>query len=94
MQAYSDPKRESNPYSLPDVEVFFMDMDDFLFAEPDTWMSEKMNDEEGIGTIMEHAKSLAGWYYWPCFPGCLPDGEAIGPFETEKEALEDAQEEE
>lgn len=34
----------------------------------------------------------AGWFYWPCFPGCLPDGEAMGPFETEEEALEDARE--
>jgi hypothetical protein len=32
-----------------------------------------------------------GWYWWSCFPGCLPDGEAMGPFETEAEALADAQ---
>lgn len=31
-----------------------------------------------------------GWYWWPCFPGCLPDGDAVGPFETEREAVEDA----
>jgi len=33
----------------------------------------------------------AGWYWWACFPGCLPDGEPIGPFETSREAWEDAQ---
>lgn len=32
-----------------------------------------------------------GWYWWPCFPGCLPDGEPSGPFETKEEALQDAQ---
>ena len=32
----------------------------------------------------------AGWYWHPCFPGCLPDGDPIGPFETEDEAIEDA----
>jgi hypothetical protein len=32
-----------------------------------------------------------GYYWWACFPGCLPDGEPNGPFETEEEALEDAQ---
>ena len=32
-----------------------------------------------------------GWYWQSCFPGCLPDGEAIGPFETEDEAIFDAQ---
>jgi hypothetical protein len=31
-----------------------------------------------------------GWYYWTCFPGCLPDGDPNGPFDTETEALEDA----
>ena len=34
----------------------------------------------------------AGWYYWACFPGCLPDGEPIGPFDTEAEAIDAAQE--
>ena len=32
-----------------------------------------------------------GWYWWSCFPGCLPDGDPIGPFATEAEALADAQ---
>lgn len=32
-----------------------------------------------------------GWYWWPCFPGCLPDGEPVGPFDTEAEATCDAQ---
>ena len=31
-----------------------------------------------------------GWFYWFCFPGCLPDSEPKGPFETEAEALADA----
>ena len=33
-----------------------------------------------------------GWYWQAGFPGCLPDGEASGPFETEEEAIEDATE--
>lgn len=32
----------------------------------------------------------AGWYWWSCFPGCLPDGEPMGPFATKEEALADA----
>lgn len=28
-----------------------------------------------------------GWYWWACFPGCLPDGEAEGPYITEAEAV-------
>ena len=33
-----------------------------------------------------------GFYWWACFPGCLPDGEPFGPFETEEEAIKDAAE--
>ncbi len=32
-----------------------------------------------------------GWYWWAGFPGCLPDGDPVGPFETEEEAIRDAQ---
>ena len=32
-----------------------------------------------------------GWYWWPCFPGCLPDDEPHGPFPSEKLAYLDAQ---
>jgi hypothetical protein len=31
-----------------------------------------------------------GWYWQACFSGCLPDGEPIGPFETEALAIADA----
>jgi hypothetical protein len=38
-------------------------------------------------------ESLArGWYWWACCPGCLPDGEPQGPYETEAEAIEASQE--
>ena len=38
MRVYSDPERESETYSLPDVEVFYMGADDFLTADEDTWI--------------------------------------------------------
>lgn len=31
-----------------------------------------------------------GWYWWPCLPGCLPDGEANGPFTSSTAAYRDA----
>jgi hypothetical protein len=44
---------------------------------------------------MDHADEYTitdpGWYWWPCFPGCLPDGEASGPFASEADAIADAQ---
>ena len=32
----------------------------------------------------------AGWYWYACFPGCMPDGEPSGPFPNEQEAIKDA----
>jgi len=32
-----------------------------------------------------------GWYWWACFPGCMPDGDPEGPFATEQAAIDDAQ---
>lgn len=36
--------------------------------------------------------TAAGWYWWACFPGCLPDSDASGPFASSRQALEDADE--
>lgn len=32
------------------------------------------------------------WYWWPCSPGCVPDGDMEGPFETPQAAFIDARE--
>jgi|TARA_R110000823_G_scaffold311428_1_gene436946 hypothetical protein len=34
----------------------------------------------------------AGWYWRACFPGCLPDGDSIGPFARSSKAFYDADE--
>lgn len=31
-----------------------------------------------------------GFYWQACFPGCLPDGDPVGPFTSYAAALEDA----
>ena len=31
-----------------------------------------------------------GWYWWPCFPGCLPDSDPVGPYQSERDAVIDA----
>lgn len=80
MQVYSDPERQNDEHALPNVEIFYDDSD------VSEWGGEPRNyDSEG-----EPVK--AGWYYWFCFPGCTPDSDPIGPFETEAEAIADAQE--
>lgn len=32
----------------------------------------------------------AGWYYWQCFPGCLPESAPMGPYTSSRAALRDA----
>lgn len=76
MQAYSDPSRESDPHALPDVEVFYTNG----LANADG-----RYDECEDGSPMQ-----AGWYYWFCFPGCMPDSDPVGPFATQDEAIADA----
>jgi hypothetical protein len=76
-QAYSNPEREDDPYSLPDIEVFYND------PHPGPGFPCDLRDENG-------ALMPEGWYWWSCFPGCLPDSDPIGPYASEAEALEDA----
>jgi hypothetical protein len=72
-QFYFDQKRASDPYALPDGEVFYA-------------------DEGEVVPFYDWEPRKAGWYYWNCFPGCLPDGDPVGPFDTEDEAIDAAQE--
>lgn len=66
-QYYSDPSREHDKWSLPDLEVFYV-------------KAGQWDDSDGDPLA-------AGWYYWFCLPGCMPDSDPEGPFSTEDEAL-------
>lgn len=104
MQAYSDPKRESEPNALPDVEVFeltaaevaasaayedeqweFMRRPEFKLATMNGRIRERMFD-----AMVDELGITGGWFWQSCFPGCLPDSDAFGPFETAADALADA----
>lgn len=88
---YSNPKRESDPHALPDIETFEL--------APRDWNKGLCpfcpDDYGGTPTCGkdEHDRDHVGWYWQSCFPGCMPDGEPNGPFDTEEDALEDAQSE-
>lgn len=108
MQAYSDPKRESDPHSLPDVEVFQVRANrklrkDFdytcecgysvcLSCERAYYPMEMESDDPPTSECCSAFLLTPGYYYWYCFPGCLPDSDPVGPFGSYEEALEDAQE--
>lgn len=92
-QAYSDPRRASDPHALPDVETFYVGPPMHSEFAPSIRYAFKSRDyTQGDPTLSVPAEQWeSGWYWQPCFPGCLPDGEPIGPFATEAEALADSQ---
>jgi hypothetical protein len=104
MQAYSNPKRASDPHSLPDVEVFQLTAEEAASQDEDLCYEYGKRHEFRLchmnGRVMEAmlAKMVeeegitGGWFWWTCLPGCLPDSCAIGPFASKAEALADAQE--
>jgi hypothetical protein len=54
------------------------------FADSEIVRAEAEKDREA------EAESLAGYYWWTCCPGCMPESDASGPFDAEEEANEDA----
>ena len=92
---YSDPKRESDPHALPNVEVFRG-----ILRTCTDCGAEQLADDSVIGDDAfpdcecdeSHINSSPGWFWQACFPGCLPDGEPNGPFDSEAEALAAARE--
>lgn len=70
-----------------------------FYSHPERELSEHalpdaevfFNDEPSLDPLLDEQGELLprGWYYWFCFPGCMPDSEPIGPFETEQSAIDD-----
>ena len=98
-QFYSDPSRENDKWALPDCEVFQLTAHEAAELDEDTvWeyskrhefrlasMSGKARDAM-LDAIVEDCGIKGGWFYWYCFPGCLPEGSPIGPYETEADAI-------
>jgi hypothetical protein len=103
-QAYSNPDRESDPHALPDIEIFQLTAHEVAERDEDL-INEYMNRREFrlagmnsrtrdamLDAICEEEGITGGWFYWYCFPGCMPDSDAIGPFDSHKEALDAARE--
>lgn len=99
--AYSDPSREADQWSLPDVEIFELTAEEAFELDEDTvrmylrqfpraTMSSRERDRM-IQAAIDAGDACGGWFWQACFPGCLPDSEPIGPFDTYADALADAQ---
>ena len=79
-QFYTDVTCEIETNAPPNAEVFYVSEKDMQYAgKASCWYDE--NDEQYL---------VVGWYYWSCFPGCLPDSDPIGPFDSEQLAVDDA----
>jgi len=75
MEFYLDPRREGDPTALPDAEVFYRTATALAI---DGWLDA---DGDVLGE---------GWYWWSCFPGCLPDSDPDGPFASQEDAVTEA----
>ena len=88
MQVYSDPTRESDPHALPDVEVFYVSQAVCLDDRHDEPCPQPCSE---CDHDCEPERMEIGYYWWSCFPGCSPDSEPFGPYDTEAEAVDAAQ---
>lgn len=53
----------------------------------DSWGNSGFWENE----LGERSRILCGFYWQACLPGCLPDGDPMGPFRSEAAAIRDAQ---
>ena len=94
-QHYSDPSRETDLHAIPDLEVWEAPTGEYWI-----WCDDERIHESSLADRVSDAHCKVesfsaepvdgGWFYWFCFPGCLPDNDANGPFSSEAEALADA----
>ena len=76
-QFYSELERENDTYALPDCQVFYRTRTE----------NKEYEFLDPDGKTMPN-----GWYYWYCFPGCMPDSDPWGPYATKEDAIADARE--
>lgn len=101
-QEYSDPERQDDPHALPDIEVFQLTAaeaatldQDLVYEASKQFPLMHMNSRDraaALNWIIEEYEITGGWFYWYCFPGCLPDSSAMGPYNNYQDALDAAHE--
>jgi hypothetical protein len=62
----SDPKRRTAFEPLYDIDPHTGGSVEIFYADR--------------GLARSFGTPNAGWYFWSCLPGCLPDGPPKGPF--------------
>lgn len=64
------------------------DIEGECYGSFEVFIGRKYYDK--INAIIDEI-DLDAWYWWSCFPGCLPDSDPIGPFGTSADAYHNAQ---
>ena len=75
---YANPEDEYNPCGLP-----------IKLNSQYIWI-DYFTEEELREAYPEMEHSEGGYMYCFCFPGCLPDSDWFGPFDSEEAALKNA----
>lgn len=70
----------------------FKDAEGKPYGSFEVFYNDGKDPDFKIGDGSEAAQAPAGWYWWACFPGCMPDGDPMGPFDTEQQAIDNTQE--
>jgi hypothetical protein len=103
MQAYSNKTNKNDPYALPDLEIFELtarevaeSQDDLIFEymkrHKFRLATMRSRDRDKMFDAMVEEKGIqGGWFYWYCFPGCLPDSDPIGPYDSAEDARQAAE---
>ena len=84
------PVDGSEPFGC--FETFTYDLESFMHckgADGLYYINQDHYTPDG-GLLEEDLPALVGFYWQSCFPDCLPDGDAHGPFQSEAEAIADA----
>lgn len=100
-----DPSRADDPFALPNLEVFCQPIATVWCRDCGGCVGQRpFADNENVGDeapclecgrpalLTVQGGNGLGWWYWHCFPGCLPDSDPCGPFPSEEEALKAARE--
>ena len=93
-QEYNNPARDIEVFQLTRAEQVEQD-EELMWEAVKRFPLATMNSrehEKAIEWAIEESGATGGYFWWSRFPGCLPDGPAIGPFDTYAEALADARE--
>ena len=102
---YSNPDRENDKWSLPDLEVFELTALEAAAQNEDMIYEYTKRHEFRLAlmdsrvrkamfdAMIEENGLTGGWFYCYCLPGCMPDSEAFGPYTSRDEALKAARDE-